>query len=141
MESAFHASKGRTLSNASRNENPLRPPALSPADSNAWLVQRPIAHRGLYSNPAVPENSLSAFDAARRCHLPIECDVHLLADGRLGVIHDQNLSRLTGRNLPVAQLDAAGARQTCLLNTDQWLPLLEEVLDLIHGEVPLLIEL
>lgn len=58
---------------------------------------RPLvfAHRGLSS--IRPENTFSSFQAAREAGIPgIELDVHLTADGRLAVFHDDTTGRITG---------------------------------------------
>ena len=49
----------------------------------AWLVARPIAHRGLHDEER-PENSLSAIEAALQHRFPIEIDVQVSADGTGG---------------------------------------------------------
>ena len=61
---------------------------------NSWLVQTPIAHRGLHDKEH-PENSLSAFQRAIDGGYPIELDVQMISDGTLVVFHDESLSRLT----------------------------------------------
>ena len=61
---------------------------------NSWLVQSPIAHRGLHDKEH-PENSISAFENAINEGYPIELDVQMIADGTVIVFHDDSLSRLT----------------------------------------------
>ena len=61
---------------------------------NSWLVETPIAHRGLH-NKECPENSLPAFQNAIDAGYPIEIDVQIIADGTVVVFHDESLSRLT----------------------------------------------
>jgi len=74
----------------------------------AWLVERPIAHRGLHDmNRKVWENTLSAFRRAMEKNFAIECDVHLSADRVPVVIHDGELKRLTGTDGFVWQRTAA----------------------------------
>ena len=53
-----------------------------------------VAHRGLFNNEDVPENSLLAFHKAMEAGFPIELDVQLTQDGRLVVFHDDNLKRM-----------------------------------------------
>ena len=55
-----------------------------------------IAHRGLYDNKKIPENSKLAFRRALLKNMPIELDVQLLSDDTLVVFHDENLKRMTG---------------------------------------------
>jgi glycerophosphoryl diester phosphodiesterase len=106
-----------------------------------WITTRPIAHRGLHRGQQVPENSLMAFEGAIAHHHPIELDIQLLADGELAVFHDKTLARLTGQPGTIAQQTLATLKQFHLYNTDQTIPSLAEVLALIQGKVPVLIEI
>lgn len=105
-----------------------------------WLRQQPIAHRGLHSGDA-PENSLSAFRNAINYHLAIELDIFLLKDNSIAVFHDDNLERMCGANVPVEALTADKLDRYPLLNTNERIPLLIDVLNLVKGEVPILIEI
>ncbi|MGF1536084.1 MAG: glycerophosphodiester phosphodiesterase [Elainellaceae cyanobacterium] len=106
----------------------------------SWISQQPIAHRGLHS-PGVPENSLSAFEAAIAHGYAIELDIQRLADGRLAVFHDKDLLRLTGQSGSIFNQTAESVKRLRLLGTDQPVPLLEEVLAAIAGRVPVLVEI
>ena len=115
-----------------------------------WLVRIPIAHRGLHNGArGVIENSLPAFWAASRAGYPVELDVRLLADGEVVVFHDQSLDRLTDSSGPISALTApelddivlSGATTNDDPKTDDArIPLLSNVLDVIAGTTPLLIE-
>jgi len=62
-----------------------------------------IGHRG--AKGIAPENSLSAFEKALDLGIDgIELDVHLTKDGKLVVIHDMDLKRLTGVGNSIKQL-------------------------------------
>ena len=109
---------------------------------DTWLMRTPIAHRGLHAaQDGRPENSLAAF--ARCCALgfPAELDVRLTRDGRVVVFHDRTLRRLTGARGRVEDHGVADLRALRLLRTNQRIPLLEEVLELVDARVPLLLEL
>jgi glycerophosphoryl diester phosphodiesterase len=107
-----------------------------------WFVDTPIAHRGLHdAEGGVPENSLAAFEAARDRRIPMELDVRALRDGAVAVFHDEDLSRLTGAELKLEDQDADSIKALRLRGTDEAIPLLSEVLDLVGGKAPLLIEL
>ena len=54
-----------------------------------------FAHRGLHDKPEVPENSLLAFERACERGFGIEFDVHLTKNGKLAVMHDSGLKRVT----------------------------------------------
>lgn len=106
-----------------------------------WLTTRPIAHRGLHRGRTIPENSLAAFAAAIAANHPIELDIQRLADGQIAVFHDKDLYRLTGQPGRIASQTADRLRQFPLYDTDQTIPTLVEALDLIAGQVPVLIEI
>ncbi len=107
-----------------------------------WLTARPIAHRGVHDmNRAVWENTLAAFAAAVDKGCAIECDVQLSADGVPMVIHDTELRRLTGVDGFVWQRTAAELAALRIGTTDSHPPTLREMLALIDGRVPLVIEL
>lgn len=107
-----------------------------------WLTARPIAHRGYHDlTRGRPENSLPAFEAALRSGYAIECDLHPSADGVPVVFHDDDLGRLTGETGCVRDRTAAELRRPTLLGTRERIPTLDELLHLIEGRVPLVIEL
>lgn len=108
----------------------------------SWLTARPIAHRGFHDlNDKRWENTLSAFSAAIERGYAIECDVHLSADGVPIVIHDDDLRRLTGTEGFVWQRTAAEMVQLRVGGTDDHPPTLRELLDLVDGRVPLVVEI
>jgi glycerophosphoryl diester phosphodiesterase len=105
-------------------------------------MRTPIAHRGLYAAAdGRPENSLAAFERACALGFPCELDVRLTRDGRVAVFHDRALRRLTGARGRIEDREAADLRGLRLLRTNQRVPLLDEVLELVDGRVPLLVEL
>lgn len=89
----------------------------------------------------IPENSLAAFDAAMKAHYAIECDLHLSADSIPVVFHDDDLSRLCGRAGGVRDCTAAALGDLRLSGTPEWIPTLDELLSLVEGRVPLVLEL
>lgn len=108
----------------------------------SWLTQRPIAHRGLHDmNKTVWENTLSAFRRAVDGNFAIECDVHLSSDGVPVVFHDGDLKRLCGEDGFVWQRTAAEFRALRVGGTSDHPPSLKELLDMVAGRVPLVIEL
>jgi len=108
----------------------------------AFLTARPIAHRGLHDlNVARWENTLSAFEAAAAAGYAIECDVHRAADGVPVVFHDDELARLTGASGFVYQRTAAELGTLSVGGTADRVPTLDDMLDVVAGRVPLVIEL
>ena len=106
---------------------------------NQLIFSRPIAHRGLW-NKDIPENSLLAYQNAVNNGFPIEIDLYGTKDGEIVVFHDQNLIRLTGKDADIFNLTLSEIKKLSITNTAQKIPTLKEVLDLVNGQVPLLIE-
>lgn len=108
-------------------------------DTN-FLKKNLIAHRGLHDKD-IPENSIPAFKKAMNKNYIIELDTHLLKDGNVVVFHDDNLKRMTGIDNKIKDKTYDEIKDLKLLNTIEHIPLLEDVLKLVDGKVPLLIEL
>ena len=101
---------------------------------------RDYAHRGLW-NAERPENSLAAFAAARDAGYGIELDVHLTADGCLVVHHDNSLQRMCGKDITIG---ASTREEVCacrLKDTDEHVPTFDEVLAVVDGRIPMIVEL
>ena len=98
-----------------------------------------FAHRGLH-RPGVPENSLAAFRAALDAGAGIECDVRLSGDGQVMVFHDHDLRRLCASALAVESTPAATLAAQKLFDSGEHIPRLTELLELVAGRVPLLVE-
>jgi glycerophosphoryl diester phosphodiesterase len=110
-------------------------------ETPAWLTERPIAHRGLHTGDSVrPENSLAAFTAAADAGYAIELDVLLTSDGTLVVIHDENLSRMTGVDKEVSKTPITEVTALRLLESTETVPTLTDVLDAVGGRVPVFVE-
>ncbi len=99
------------------------------------------AHRGYHSEPDAPENSREAFRRAAARGFGSELDVHLLKDGRLAVLHDSVLARMTGREGVVEDLTAGQLGEYTLGKSSETIPTLEDVLAIYDGRAPLIIEL
>ncbi|WP_170382093.1 glycerophosphodiester phosphodiesterase family protein [Ruegeria atlantica] len=113
---------------------------MTPTLSTAFL-QTPIAHRALHDKTDNrPENSRAAIAAAIEAGYGIEIDLQLTSDNRAMVFHDYDMARLTGQSGPIQQISAAQAQATQLLHADEGIPALDEVLEMVAGKVPLLIE-
>ena len=108
----------------------------------ADLLKAPLAHRALHDLAhGRPENSRAAVRAAIAAGYGIEIDLQPSRDGVPMVFHDYDLRRLTGRGGPVQGLSAAELGALPLLGGDEGVPTLAEVLALVAGQVPLLIEI
>lgn len=86
----------------------------------------------------IPENTLAAFAAALELGAGIECDLRLTADDRLAVYHDADGKRLSGRDERVIDCTAAQLREWDVAGKP--VPMIEDLLRLVDGRVPLLLE-
>ncbi len=116
---------------------------LAPApDENRrlrFLTAQPYAHRGLHGGRVI-ENSRTAFRDAIAAGHGIECDVQVSKDGTAFVFHDYALDRLTGAEGKVADRHDAELDAITLRDSDETIPRLAAMLDLVAGRVPVLIE-
>lgn len=115
-----------------------------------WLRGAVIAHRGLHdvARSDAPlgerkwaENTLSAFACAIAAGYGIECDVRLAGDGTVVVFHDATLDRLTHATGPVQAHGMEVLSRLPIGGTRDVIPSLAQLLDLVAGRVPLLIEI
>ena len=115
----------------------VRPNSKLPENKN---LLHDYAHRGLHGKK-VPENSLQAFLLACDRNFGIELDVQLSADSEVMVFHDYSLKRMTGVDKRLSDLTVSELQSLSLVGTDQKIPTLKEVLELVDGKVPILVEL
>ena len=106
-----------------------------------FLKETIIAHRGVHNEKDIIENSLEAFKEAVNKNYIIELDVHFLKDGEVVVFHDDNIERMTGINKNLKDCTYDEIRNIKLLNKNTYIPKFSDVLKLVDGKVPILIEL
>ncbi|MBE6697192.1 MAG: glycerophosphodiester phosphodiesterase [Ruminococcaceae bacterium] len=116
----------------------IKPASARRIDMSVYGTQ--FAHRGLWDQKS-PENSLAAFKKAVDAGYGIEFDIHKTRDGHVVVFHDDTLIRMCGVEGRVEDKTLAELGELRLLNSDQKIPTLEELLELVDGRVPLLVEL
>lgn len=106
------------------------------------FLTAPIAHRAYHAlAEGRPENSRAAIRAAIAAGYGIEIDLQLSRDGVPMVFHDETLERLTPQTGWLCDFDAATLQTIPLTGGDETIPTLAEILTLVAGRVPLLIEL
>lgn len=107
-----------------------------------WIKDLPVAHRGYHDmNREIWENTLSAFSRAIDAGFAIECDIQLSSDSVPMVFHDHDLQRLCGIAGEVRERTAGELRLLSIGGTSDKIPTLRQMLDLVKGKVPLVIEL
>lgn len=113
------------------------------------LVNRPeklagkyYAHRGLHNlQEGIPENTLPAFRKAVENGYGIELDVQLTKDRRVVVFHDFDLKRAAGTDRQVDSFTYKELEKIPLFSTGEHIPLFSDVLKLVAGKVPLIVEM
>lgn len=106
------------------------------------FLMRPLAHRAWHDLAAGrPENSRAAVRAAVAAGYGIEVDIQPSSDGVPMVFHDYDLRRLTGQPGRTRGRTAAELGGLPLLGGHEGIPTLAEILSLVAGQVPLLIEI
>lgn len=105
-----------------------------------WLTRWEYAHRGLHAH-GVPENSRAAAEGAIAAGMGIECDIQMSRDTVPLVFHDWELERLTKEQGKVAARPADELCRLALMETKQSIWRLADLLELVAGRVPILVEL
>lgn len=106
------------------------------------FLRLPLAHRGLHDvAQGCIENSLSAFSAAITAGYGIELDVQRSSDDVAIVFHDDDMDRLTDATGAFRSYSAATLGRTVLRGSSDRIPTFREVLALVAGRVPLLVEI
>lgn len=100
-----------------------------------------IAHRGIFNNIDIPENSMKAFEKAIEHSYSFELDVQLTKDDVLVVFHDFDLKRMTGISKKLCDCTYDELLNYSLLNTDEKIPTLKQVLELNNDKVLIDIEI
>lgn len=98
------------------------------------------AHRGLHGDK-VPENSMLAFENAVDRGFGIELDLQLSSDGHVVVHHDDNLKRICGVDKDISSTELRELLPIRLMDTELGIPLFADVLKLVDGKTPLIVEL
>lgn len=101
------------------------------------------AHRGLHDlDNSIAENSIPAFALAVERGFGIELDVQLSSDGVPMVFHDATLDRVCGTPGRLCERSSSELRRLKLFGIEgTHIPTLAEVLSLVNGRVPLLVEI
>ncbi len=117
------------------------PRLLFRPDYGMFKRQCCYAHRGLHNNSTdAPENSMKAFQKAIDAGYGIELDVQLSKDRVPVVFHDDTLNRVCGTKGTVDSYTVDELQRISLYYSGQYIPKLEDVLKLVDGKVPLIVE-
>ncbi len=95
-----------------------------------------IAHRGIYNNINIYENTLESIMYAVKNDLSVEIDIRLTKDNEIIVFHDDDMTRLLKlkdkvNSISITDLDYI---------SHYHIPRLKEVLENVNGKVPIIID-
>ena len=111
-------------------------------DLHRDFLRVPLSHRGYHDAAlGLAENSAAAIQAAVDVGYGIELDLQPSADGQAMVFHDATLDRVTGQSGFVRDLTAQELAEIPLLGSTDTIPTLPDILKIVDGTTPLLIEL
>lgn len=100
------------------------------------------AHRGLHNLAnKVPENSNTAFSLAVLGGFGMEFDLQLTKDKQVVVHHDHSIKRSCGVDKNISDMTLEELRGYRLFGTEEKVPLFSEVLEIVGGKTPMIIEL
>ena len=105
--------------------------------NNNFLITKIISHRGIHDNIKVYENTLESFKLSIKKDYIIELDVHLTKDNEVIVFHDYNMKRLLKKDKIIEESTYKEINNQNIFHV----PTFKEVLNLVKGRVPLLIEI
>jgi glycerophosphoryl diester phosphodiesterase len=105
-----------------------------------FLTRTPFANRGLHGARHA-ENSKAAVEAAVGLGYGVKIDVQFSLDGMAFVIADTTLERLTEGTGQVRHYSSKQLSQIKLKNSDETLVKLDEMLGLVAGRTPVIVEL
>lgn len=107
-----------------------------------FLKDFKYAHRGLFNNnDNIPENSTIAYINAIKEGYAIELDVTATKDNKYVCFHDSNLLRMTNNNIDIESITYEELLEFKLLDSKEQVPLFSDILKIVGGKVPLLIEI
>lgn len=109
--------------------------------SSDWIKNTPIAHRGIFDNKEIAENSASSIKKAMETNHAIELDVSVTNDNKAIIFHDDTFSRLTNIDGYVTSTNYDDLKNATLLGGTDKILSLAEALEIVGGKVPLLLDI
>lgn len=116
-------------------------PAVKKPEKSKLFHNTMYAHRGYHDKENAPENTMAAFSKAVDKSFGIEFDINLSKDGKAVIMHDNSLKRMCGVDIKVTESNYDEIKDIKIGGTDETPPLLSDLLSLVDGKVPLLVEL
>lgn len=107
-----------------------------------FFQKKYFAHRGLHDDSGMaPENSMEAFRRAVDAGYGMELDVQMTKDGIPVIFHDNTLERMCGVKKEIMDYTYEELQQFRLADSKERIPKLEDMLRMVDGRVPLIVEI
>ncbi len=120
----------------------IKPRSIRKKEIWEQLEKVEYAHRGFFDNTKeYPENSLPAFQRAVEAGFGIELDVQMTTDGILVIFHDGTLKRMCHVDKMLSEMSFEECQQYTLKKSQEKIPTFEQVLKIVDGKVPLIVEI
>ena len=117
-------------------------PRMVNRPNTSLFKKRYFAHRGLHDNGSdAPENSMAAFRKAVDAGYGMELDVHVTKDGIPVIFHDSKLERMCRVDGEIEDYTFEELQQFTLADSEERIPRLEDLLLMVRGRVPLIVEI
>ena len=102
------------------------------------IFEEKFAHRGLHF--CYPENTLKAIELAINNNMAVELDIRFTKDGKIVLFHDRYTKRLLGIPGKISKMKYSKIKKYFVMDSNEKVPTLKEVLNLINGRQTILIE-
>jgi len=102
---------------------------------NSWIKNSPICNKGLFDNNETAENSLPAITKAVDCGYNLFLNISMTKDGQLVVCDSKKSAMLLSSHKKIEHISSDDYENLKLLNTEDNVPLLNDVLKLVDGKV------
>lgn len=104
-----------------------------------WLIDNYIAKFG-YESEGKPANTLGAYENALKKGYPVLIPVQMLKDGEIICAKDKTLANSIHVSGYISNLTLKEVKETKIIDSEEYVPTLNEAFELIQGKVPVIIE-
>lgn len=105
-----------------------------------WLIDTYIAKNG-FTTEEIPENTLKAYANAIEKNYAVVIPVQMLDDGEVVCFSNKCLSSVTKESGYITKLTTEELKELKIGESEETIPTLEEALDFIKGQVPVIVDI
>lgn len=108
---------------------------------NGWLLEAPISKYGVFDTKEDIPNTLPSYQKAIDKKFTLLIPVQILKDGNIICFKEKTLGSITNENGYISNFEYKDLKKIKLNDEGLTVPLLKDTLDLVAGEVPVVIEI